>query len=300
LLFRPELLTGDWARDEIARVRTESQAAGDPVVTVSIYAAQDTETCPLCKHLDGMVLDMNDKDLPIFLPPLHDGCRCVAMYNAQSMREKLRSPDYERPPRELVERWLAPQRLVRSGRSGQPGQQSGTQPSETTIKFSLPVQAKVVRAEKFELVDGGGKPRAVLATDPTGQPWLGLKDQSGKNRAVLGLQSDGQPGLILYDQNGKVRAALGIDKFDKSGPPELLLYDQNGTLRVRLYVVDSGQQALVLFDQSGKNRAAMFVDKTGQPGLDLFDQNGKPRVVLNLLDSGQLGLTLLDQNGKPT
>jgi hypothetical protein len=80
---------------------------------MTICAASDDETCPLCRHLDQKTIDINDRDLLLFVPPLHDGCRCVAAYNMQSMRSEFRKVDYVRPPREMIEGHLATQRLVR-------------------------------------------------------------------------------------------------------------------------------------------------------------------------------------------
>jgi hypothetical protein len=140
---------------------------------------------------------------------------------------------------------------------------------------------KVVRAERFELMDSTGKLRAVLGLTESGQPALGLWDQDGKARAVLGLRAGpglaDEPGLWLSDHDGKVRAMLDLCCF---GQPALSLLDQNGENRVTLalsaVLVKFGEPWLALHDQDGKHRAVLDVTKRYGPGLELFDKNGKP------------------------
>ena len=63
--------------------------------------------------------------------------------------------------------------------------------------------AKVVRAERFEVVDAKGRVRALLdVTD--GNPYLGLYDENGKARAGLALLPDGRAGLAIIGEDGKV------------------------------------------------------------------------------------------------
>ena len=88
----------------------------DPVVSLTFIAADDKETCPLCAHYDGMTMDINDPDIVLFHPPLHDGCRCIAAYNLLSMRADLREVDYVRPADDLLRRHLAPSRHLEPDR----------------------------------------------------------------------------------------------------------------------------------------------------------------------------------------
>src|SRR3972149_6409016 len=90
--------------------------------------------------------------------------------------------------------------------------------------------AKVIRAERFELVDGGGAVRAALAATSDG-PSLGLFDENEKARAVLGVTGAG-PALVLADQNGKASAMVSV----ASDGPGVNLYDENGKVRARLNV----------------------------------------------------------------
>ena len=65
---------------------------------------------------------------------------------------------------------------------------------------TVPVQ-EVVRAQRFELVDGTGKVRAMLAVASDGRAGLMLADEKGKARAVLTLDSEGSPNLFLSDKS---------------------------------------------------------------------------------------------------
>jgi len=68
--------------------------------------------------------------------------------------------------------------------------------------------AKVVRAEKFEVVDTKGRVRIVLET-LLDAPCLRLYDEASKIRAALWVSLGGSPSLWLYDEAGKTRATLG-------------------------------------------------------------------------------------------
>jgi len=73
-------LTYAWASAEIKRVVEEMKAAGDEIASMTFIAATDAETCPLCKHLDEMTIGISHPDAVLFVPPLHDGCRCIVGY----------------------------------------------------------------------------------------------------------------------------------------------------------------------------------------------------------------------------
>lgn len=111
---------------------------------------------------------------------------------------------------------------------------------------------KVVRAERFELVDTNGTVRAVLhMSQLAGGPELSLSGPSGSAH------------LRVFDSG-----------------PQLGLYDKNKTGRVALMVSDVGSE-LNLRDENGKLRNVLFVASSG-PGLSLFDENGMGRVALGM------------------
>jgi len=67
-----------------------------------------------------------------------------------------------------------------------------------------------VKATRFEVVDDGGRIRAVLgASGSNFCPALTLYDASGKRRTGLSMGADGSPGLSMYDANSVLRARVG-------------------------------------------------------------------------------------------
>jgi hypothetical protein len=66
-----------------------------------------------------------------------------------------------------------------------------------------------VRAERFELVDGRGKIRAVLACDAeSGAPTLTMTDRQGQTRVTVGLAWNDMPSIQLGAEDGTARVAL--------------------------------------------------------------------------------------------
>ena len=136
---------------------------------------------------------------------------------------------------------------------------------------------KVVRAEKFEVVDQKGKTRAILAAYKPG-PALMLYDEDGKERAGLAVGDNG-PRLVFWDEKGKARTGLVAQK----GGPALELYDAKGTLRAGM-ALEKGEPAVMLYDAKGTLRAGMAAIKDG-PGLALWDEKRKTRVVLGAIQT---------------
>ncbi len=82
--------------------------------------------------------------------------------------------------------------------------------------------AKIVRAEKIELVDADGRARAWLEIDADGNPGLFLA-REGCILASFSLIGNGKPRLDFGD-NCSVRALL---KVDDRGNPSLTLFDRD-------------------------------------------------------------------------
>jgi hypothetical protein len=92
--------------------------------------------------------------------------------------------------------------------------------------------ARVVRSERFELVDATGAVRAVLGSLP------GMMGSDGK-------------GLCVYDRAGKPRAWLGFE--DHGAIPGLYLLGPNEA-RVMLWSHDQSTPSFILRDQRQKIR----------------------------------------------
>lgn len=114
---RPEcdrsLPTLKWAQEEVSDMKSEARGFGDELTGFVFSAVHDDQTCPLCAHLDGMAIDINDPDILLLVPPLHEGCRCIALYQTRKMQDPLREKDFVRPPAELLDKYLTPGRKVR-------------------------------------------------------------------------------------------------------------------------------------------------------------------------------------------
>jgi hypothetical protein len=110
---------------------------------------------------------------------------------------------------------------------------------------------KVVRAERFELIDPKTGVRAALVLLPNGNPGLVMNDEDGMVRAGLTLKGDGNPVLSLYDKEHDSRASLSLSD---EGTPLLRLSDAN---RKKQFYATLGRDAggcpwLALTDKQGK------------------------------------------------
>lgn len=85
-----------------------------------------------------------------------------------------------------------------------------------------PHPAKIVQAEKIELMDSSGRARAWLEVDTDGNPGLFLARENCI-LASFSLVGDGKPRLDFGD-NCSVRALLKVDDL---GNPSFTLFDRN-------------------------------------------------------------------------
>jgi hypothetical protein len=82
----------------------------DPIVSVTRSERMEgTPTqCEVCGRFDGMTMDIDDPDLGTFMAPAGcmGGANCwgVNVFNQESMREKLREPDYKPLPRSVQDK----------------------------------------------------------------------------------------------------------------------------------------------------------------------------------------------------
>lgn len=123
-------------------------------------------------------------------------------------------------------------------------------------------KGKVIRANRFELVDDKGITRAILRAN----------------------EYDSK--LILLDKNGTLRTWLS--------ETELAMFDEKVTLRYRSWLRETG---LSLYDENGQGRAELVATKAGS-GLRLCDEEGRPRVELAVIEDYPM-LRLVNENGKP-
>ena len=154
---------------------------------------------------------------------------------------------------------------------------------------------EVIRAKRFEVVDGEGRPRVVLGTQ--GQTaGLVLLDGNGQSVAELAVNDEmGSTTLSLYDLRGSVRASLDLDP---EGSPTLSLYDMAGEPRLSLGVAEENTPVLDFTGPYGEARMSFEVDEDGLPNFVLMDGDGKDRVSVRVDRGGTAHLELFDAYGR--
>jgi len=131
--------------------------------------------------------------------------------------------------------------------------------------------AKLVRAERFELVDAEGKMMAAWSSTIDGGQGLLFYNEAGKPVIALDKPAHGHPDLLLYDEAGKQRVWLGIDRDGDSG---LSLCDKAGKERIELAFGRNEASYLILCDQAEKVRMGLAVRGEG-PMLNLYGKAGE-------------------------
>lgn len=85
------------------KTRKKSELSKRGVVRVIYLATMDTDTCPLCAYLDGMVMDPDDPATEIFSPPLYPGCTCRREYVLKTEKpQNWPRVTFKFPPKDLL------------------------------------------------------------------------------------------------------------------------------------------------------------------------------------------------------
>jgi hypothetical protein len=190
--------------------------------------------------------------------------------------------------------------------------QQPVQPAPTQTPDSIP---KVLRAERFELVDKDGQVRAQLRTNGDATVFE-LLDQHGKIRATLMSVNDttafvvgGSGGgtktqedrIVLLTSKGESFITLGSAAHETrfhvgvsaDGLPTLTLMGNSGAVALGFFGADPPQIAI-----NGKKRGLALTLAPDGSGIEgLYDKSGNPRVVLRVND-GEGSVTSYDKSGK--
>jgi hypothetical protein len=65
-------------------------------------AILDRRTCPLCKELDGMYVEVGSADHLEYTPPIHSKCRCIWVYIGNEDRMPI--VNFKKPDQELIKK----------------------------------------------------------------------------------------------------------------------------------------------------------------------------------------------------
>jgi hypothetical protein len=144
--------------------------------------------------------------------------------------------------------------------------------SQNSVRASPP---DVVRATKFELINGTGTPIANWEVDSKGEARLNFL-YSEQAILAVGVLPDGRPFLRMGGRDGKNRIAIDLDQADK---PMFVMSDERWEGRVHLGFIPpdtfpySGWDHWgLLFRAIGSERpvAGMGMSKTGANPLEAF------------------------------
>ncbi|MDA1092426.1 MAG: hypothetical protein O3A25_04010 [Acidobacteria bacterium] len=163
----------------------------------------------------------------------------------------------------------------------------------------------VVTAPQVNLVDSGGRLRAVLSgEDERGQTSLTFYGPDGTARGVLGLEADGTPALRFTDPAGAVQFSARVGGSDASvtvgdgaarsvvfgslGGTPVVGLSHAGQARLQLELGTGGQPSLTLQGEPtlnllgapGQRAINLSVDADGAPFVSLYDGGGAPRVLM--------------------
>ena len=81
-----------------------------------------------------------------------------------------------------------------------------------------------ITARQFQILDGNGKTRMLLATDDDDNtPSVTFYDAKENYRSIYNLSAAGEPLLAMYGANGKIRTAFAVTDADGE---EITFYDK--------------------------------------------------------------------------
>lgn len=148
-----------------------------------------------------------------------------------------------------------------------------------TLLSAAAPKPKTVDAERFVVVDNGGKQRAAFGVSENGAS-LKISNEKGKTVVLMEVSEDGTPVLAFKDENSTIRALLTLGEDD----PILSLHDENETPRAMLLVHDERGPSLSFRNKQGETCARVYLAESG-PRLEFSYENGSS-VELDLVEGG--------------
>ncbi len=133
------------------------------------------------------------------------------------------------------------------------------------------VNANIVQARQFQLLDDRNNVLALLGPGPNGS--AGLEFFKGNTpRLSIGTDETGRVSLSLRDNAGTISARLAVDS---SGSPTVFtIRDAPESVRAQIVLGPDGGVAITLTDQAGKKRISLETHADGYSYVALYDEVG--------------------------
>jgi len=157
---------------------------------------------------------------------------------------------------------------------------------------SPPPSTGVLRAQRFELVDGKHRVRALLGLTAGEIAELQFFTTEGEPRLEMRcvpLGKSGYADIAWLDRQGRVRTLLNQH--------QIIIYGSDGHSGLLLGAGREGSYGLGLFDKEVNRRAAFSLLADGTPALVLEDGQGRKRAELSVPGNANPGLKLFDSQG---
>ena len=150
-----------------------------------------------------------------------------------------------------------------------------------------------IRAQRFVVVDDGGKERAVLGILEHGEVGLTVWNEQKTGAISVTINRKG-PRISFENAKGVELLSLGI-MIDKQ--PLLIMKDEKGTRRVVITAVPGGEVHIGLYDAKQKNRCKIALTESGEPQIYLKDDQERGRGTF-MMTEGIVALDLWDRKGQ--
>lgn len=174
------------------------------------------------------------------------------------------------------------------------------------------IYAKTIIAEEYFLhgkklegpLDGViPVPRAILTTEPDGNPKLIMQDSNGKPRFSIQLEDKEGTTLAILNEKGEQRLLLsekGSYGKDQTGATVAVM-DNNGKIRAQIGIQADNNPFLSLSDPSSEKNDTcrnihLCLEEKDKASISLHGVEGSQRVGLNI-DSGGTCLSIKDLKG---
>lgn len=137
------------------------------------------------------------------------------------------------------------------------------------------VNADIVQARHFQLVDETNRVRAQWGTGPDGSAGLDFYHHDGETpRVSVGVNPYGTSAVILYDDAGRIRARLAVEP--SGAPTTFNIRDAENRIRAQILLQDDGAVGFTLTNPAGEALASIQVHPDDLSFVGMYDRHGNP------------------------